>query len=86
MVVPAPQAREIRELVLQRGKPVPANGDVALLEWPTILRASFRLTLIERASPFFDQCTGTLAAAVAAGEVVGRGACWLPPDLSPPWE
>jgi len=86
MVVPAGQARELRDLVQQRGKPPPARGDVALLEWPTVLRPTFRLSLIESGSPLFQQSAAILAAAAPAGEVIGRGACWLPPDLSPAWD
>jgi hypothetical protein len=85
MVVPAQPAREIATLVRQHARVMPAEGDVALLEWPTIGHPSFRLTLLERNSPLFQQAAALLAAAGPAQETVGRGACWLSPNTSPPW-
>jgi len=85
MVVPAPQAREIGNLIQQHRRTLPSHGDVAFLEWPTIVDPSFRLSLLERGSPLFQQAATMLNTADAANTVVGRGACWLSPNISPPW-
>lgn len=85
MVVPALGARDVGDLVRQHGRTLPSDGDVAFLEWPTIGHPSFRLTLLERGSLLFQQAAAALTTASATHTVVGRGACWLPPSLSPPW-
>lgn len=85
MVVPVGQARQIQTLVRQHRRRSPSDGDVAFLEWPTIGYPSFRLTLLERRSPSFQRAAAMLANAVNTREAVGRGACWLPPNLAPAW-
>jgi hypothetical protein len=85
LVVPARPARNIRDQISARGLPQPQSGDVALLHWPTIQNPQMRITLLEGGSPFFNQFQGMLAAAEAAGQLVGRGACWLPAGTAPPW-
>lgn len=85
MVIPLPSARELGRLLKVQGGILPADGDVAVLEWPTAAVPSFRLTLPERGSPLCQQFEAILNAATAAGQVVGQGACWLPLGLSPAW-
>lgn len=69
----------------ERGLGVPRTGDVALLEWPTVQDPSVRLTYLERGSALHDGCMAALTAADVANQAVGKGACWLPPGVSPPW-
>ena len=65
--------------------PTPKVGDLVLLEWPTSLDPSFKLSLIDTKSSGFQQVSTLYDAAVSAGQVVGNGACWLPAGLSPNW-
>lgn len=84
MLVPA----ALRELALRAqdaGLAVPTDGDVALLEWPTEVAPEFRLTLMERGSPLMLEAQALFDTAARAGTLIGDGACWLPPGLSPSW-
>ena len=63
MVVPVRPAREIAMQVQQHARVMPAEGDVALLEWPTGGHPSFRLT-----SPRTQ-----LAVVAASGRTPGSG-------------
>lgn len=83
MVVPA-AVRALAERVLQEGFPVPSEGDVALLEWPSIDVPEFRLTFLAPSSDLYREATGLFESARGAGQLVGGGA-WLPPSLPPPW-
>lgn len=85
LVVSKPPADDIRQRIQNVGRPLPQADDVGVLEWPTFADPCIRLTLLERNSPLFNQCAGMLAAADAAGQIVGKGACWLPPGVIPPW-
>lgn len=85
MLVPASPARAIAARVRQAGLPVPADGDVAILEWPTASVSEFRLTFLERGSPLFAEALTAFEVAEMAGQIVGAGACWLRSGLSPAW-
>lgn len=67
------------------GLPLPQDGDYAFLEWPTQARPEIRLTFLERGSALHQQADTLFATAVANGQTVGDGACWLPPGISPIW-
>jgi hypothetical protein len=41
--------------------------------------------LLERSSPLFQQAAAMFTAANAAHQLLGQGACWLPPNISPAW-
>ena len=56
-----------------------------ILEWPTAEDPFFRATLVDGDAPLFADLADALEAAREAGELVGRGACWLPPEVSPDW-
>jgi hypothetical protein len=85
MVVTAPPARELAAFVEATGHTMPMAGDFAILEWPNDDDPSFRLTLIERGSALFRDAGAMLTNAGRLGQLVGQGACWLPPGSSPPW-
>lgn len=85
LVVPRAPARQLAVLIEQHGRSQPTDGDVALLEWPIIQWPIFRLSLLERSSPLYNQAASMLNAASASNQLVGQGACWLPPTLSPKW-
>jgi hypothetical protein len=81
MVVPKPPASLIAELIGIHGRSGPGDGDFAFLEWPTAIHPTFRLSLLERDSPIFQQASRIFY----ASQAVGGGACWLPPSISPSW-
>jgi hypothetical protein len=85
LVVVKPPTDEIRALVLGHGLTLPKSGDVALLEWPTLAAPTFRLTLLDPTSTLYTQTAAQLDAAEANNQLVGQGACWLPPGFSPSW-
>jgi hypothetical protein len=85
LVVTRPPALYLSAQIQALGLPLPQAGDVALLDWPTTQDPRMRLTFLERGSPLFNQSTVIFAAAQAAGQLVGRGACWLQAGLAPPW-
>jgi hypothetical protein len=85
MVFPA-ALRTLAARVVTAGLPVPAEDDVALLEWPTRAITEFRLTFVERGSPLFATAMERFSSATQSGELVGDGACWLPEGFSPSWE
>lgn len=84
MVVPA-LVRSLGEQANRAGLPVPANGDLALLEWPTLTLPQFRLSFLDRDTPLYEQVRALFDNAAAAGQLVGDGACWLPRGISPAW-
>jgi hypothetical protein len=85
MVVPAGPAREILNFVQSSGFAAPSDGHVAILEWPNLHQPSFRLSLLDPKSNLFSQAEATLNNAAATNQLVGQGACWLPPGISPNW-
>jgi len=84
LLIPAAM-RELGELVLDAGMAKPTIGDHALLEWPTLDRPDFRISYLEPESALAHTAKAIIGAAENAGELVGRGAAWLPPGLSPGW-
>ena len=84
MLVPA-QIKYFGYRIEQAGYPVPTNGEFALLEWPSYSVPVFGLTFLEPDSNLANNATAAFAAAVTSGQVVGQGACWLQPGVSPPW-
>lgn len=84
IVVPA-AARRLGEVVEEAGHSSPTAGDLAILEWPTLQDPAFRITFVETDSQLCMQVNQIYRTAEAAGELVGRGACWLPPGISPQW-
>lgn len=85
MLVPA-RVKELAQLVRLRNRPLPRDGDVALLEWPTTNEAAeFRLTFLENGSELCRQANLFLTHARHSLGMVGEGACWLPSGLSPEW-
>lgn len=77
--------RTLAERIRLAGVAAPADGDMALLEWPTEATPEFRLTFLERGSPLALQAQALFDAAAASGVPVGDGACWLAAGVSPPW-
>jgi hypothetical protein len=68
------------------GNQVPEEGDVALLEWPTMNdKREFRLSFLDRNSTLFNRAEGLFRQAQNSNAIVGKGACWLPADFSPTW-
>lgn len=84
MLVPT-EARHLGNAVKASGLTLPTAGDIALLEWPTASDPSFRLSFLDKHSPISQQATTLFKAAVATGQVVGKGACWLAAGVSPIW-
>jgi len=64
--------------------PVPSTGNFALLEWPTTAAPRFRLTFVDPADALHITASGLFAVAIANGQLVGNGACYLPAGVSPP--
>ncbi|WP_410050928.1 phospholipase D family protein [Bradyrhizobium sp. SZCCHNR3054] len=85
LVIPKPPAVRLAELVQSNSLTLPADGDVAFLEWPTQQSPTFKLSLLQRPSPLFRSATQAYEKAASNNQLVGQGACWLTPGLSPPW-
>lgn len=81
LVVPLPPARELAGFIRANGRIMPAEGDFALLEWPTASQPTFWLSLLEKDLPIYQQAQ----AIFAASDPVGKGACWLAQNISPDW-
>jgi hypothetical protein len=84
MLIPA-AIRTLAARAQQADLPVPTDGDVAFLEWPTEATPEFRMTFLERGSPLYLRAQVLFDAAATSGELVGDGACWLPFGVSPSW-
>jgi hypothetical protein len=85
MLMPA-DIKALAGRVRDAGKVLPKEGDVALLEWPTLNdKREFRLTFLDRNSALFSQAYGLFQQAQNSDATVGDGACWLPDTFSPPW-
>ena len=84
LVVPA-AVKYLAAAIEDAGLPVPQSGHVALLEWPTVAAPLFRLSFIEEGSALYSQTEELYDDAAASHHLVGDGACWLPPGLSPSW-
>jgi hypothetical protein len=85
LLVPKPPIQQLLEELRRSGIRPPTAGDPAFLEWPTPADPRVRLTFLDRNSTLFAQAASTLATAATANQLVGQGACWLPPSLSPAW-
>jgi hypothetical protein len=84
MLLPA-DARTLAAQIQQVGLPLPGVGHFALLEWPTAVDPEVRLSFLEPGSPVFQQAQQLFTNATNSGQLVGDGACWLPPGISPVW-
>lgn len=85
MVVPAGPAREIRDFALGLGHLAPEVGNPMILEWPTSVDPYFKATFVEGSVPLFNTLDTMLTTAATAGQLVGQGAAWLSPGVSPIW-
>jgi hypothetical protein len=63
----------------------PADGDLALLEWPRADHPTFRLTFVQPGSALAEKIKTIFDQAKQQNEAVGRRAAWLPLALSPDW-
>jgi hypothetical protein len=84
MLVPR-DAYALGEEVKASGYSAPTDGDLAFLEWPTLTDPAFKISFLNSTSQLSIQARGLFDAATTAGEVVGIGACWLAPGVSPAW-
>lgn len=84
MVVPA-AVRTLGNAIQAAGKTVPAADDLAFLEWPSVQAPSFKLTFLDTQSNIYQQALVIYNNAVATGQLVGKGACWLAAGVSPIW-
>jgi len=84
MLLPA-DVRDLAAQIQQAALPLPGAGHFALMEWPTPTAPEFRLSFLEPGSPLFRQAQQLFTTATNAGQLVGDGACWLPPGVSPVW-
>jgi hypothetical protein len=84
MLVPA-AVRNLGKPIEAAGKIAPTADDLAFLEWPTLQDPVFRLTFLDTQSQIYQQAFNAFNSAVTAGQVVGNGACWLMPGVSPNW-
>ena len=87
-VLPRPAVRVIQDFVQGRGSRLPADGHPMVLEWPTLSDPSFQASFADPDSQLFAILRDALDSAAERGELVGRGACWLLPDLVtiPDWQ
>jgi hypothetical protein len=84
MVVPA-AVRTLGNSIQAAGKIAPAADDLAFLEWPSVQDPAFKLTFLDTQSNIYQQALVTYNSAVATGQLVGKGACWLAAGISPIW-
>ena len=84
MVIPA-VVRQLASAVEARGLSTPSEGDLALLEWPTLQAPEFRLTFIQPGSELHHVASDLFTRATASDALVGDGACWLPSGVAPVW-
>ena len=88
LVIPRPAVRAIQDFVQGRGSRLPADGHPMVLESPTLSDPSFKASFADPDSQLFAILREALDSAAERGELVGRGACWLLPDLVtlPDWQ
>lgn len=77
--------RTLGEEITVAGASVPVEGDYALLEWPTVSDAAFRITFMDSQSDLYQTAARLFETAEADNRLVGDGACWLPAGMVPPW-
>jgi len=85
LVLPRAPIADLRQQLLVRGIHVPEAGDLALLEWPTQEAPVFRLTVTDPPSDLAATIRAIWQQSAADGQLVSRGACWLPVGVSPLW-
>jgi hypothetical protein len=85
MLVPA-EVKALAGRITDANRPVPREGDVALLEWPTAESDyGMRLSFLDRETELFQRAMQLFNHAQDTGTTVGEGACWLPRTFSPSW-
>lgn len=84
MVLPA-AVKQLSTAIQARGLPIPQPSDLALMEWPTPTSPEFRFTFAQRRSDLYQMIENFFTNAVLSHQLVGEGACWLPPGFSPDW-
>ena len=85
MLLPAEPIRLLGQSIEAAGLSIPSAGTLALLEWPVLEAAEFRLTFLEESSRLFREASRIFQIASGSNQLVGTGACWLFPGLSPAW-
>lgn len=84
MLVPK-AVKKIADEVTSEGEPLPAEGDLFLLEWPNSDTDSFGLTFLHPDSVPAKRATALYSEAKTTGALFGA-ACWLPPEVVPEWQ
>jgi hypothetical protein len=83
MLIPA-AVRTLIPHIQGAGMPLPADGDYALVEWPTA-DPTFRLTFIQPNHALATQAQQLFTAAAAAQQLLGDNGCGLPAGVAPAW-
>lgn len=84
-VVVTAAAKSLAAELNNRNLPLPAIGDYAILEWPTVTDPKVRLTFLDCNLPLFAQLENIYGLAETSSQLVGKGACWLQTGISPTW-
>ena len=84
MVVPA-GIKILTKILEKQSMYIPEVGDLAMLEWPTHASPVFRFSLIDKGFPFYGEINNIYNYASDNSQLVGGGACWLLPGISPNW-
>ena len=85
MLVPA-DVKVLAAILTEAKRPLPREGDVALLEWPTAENDyAMRLSFLDREAELFRRAMELFNHAQDTGTTIGEGACWLPREFSPSW-
>lgn len=85
LVIPKPPVTAVRGQLVDLGLRLPVAGDLAILEWPTQIEPTYRMTVTNPASALGQSIAAAWEAAAVQSQLASRGACWLPADLSPAW-
>lgn len=83
MVLPA-AVRKVAEEVTQNGLPLPKNGDLFLMEWPSEDSDHFRITFFEPGCAEHTRAEQAYQRAEQSHHLMG-GSCGLEKDISPEW-
>jgi hypothetical protein len=68
--------------LVEANRPIPREGDVALLEWPVEENNyALRLSFLDRQTEIFRNAEALFNQAQDDGTTIGEGACWLPDQL-----
>lgn len=84
MIMPAAVKKIAEEVKLQE-QPIPKEGNLFLLEWPTPGSDSFGLTFLAEGSELARMTAEIYQKAANSGTLIGGSSTWLPPDLAPLW-